>query len=88
MGQSAPSDVNAEVLTIRISADGICHFLDVSKPCEQLGPFLLSKHLASNGHIHILVDRNSQYDLVARTLKSLDDAGFKKVGFLNKDFVE
>ena len=86
MGQSASSDANAEALTIRIAADGICHFLDTSTPCNNLGRYLLSKHLAQNGHVHVLVDRASKYQLVKATLKSLDRAGFKKVGFVNKDF--
>ncbi len=85
MGQSAPSDATAEVLTIRISADGVCYFLDTSTPCDQLGHYLLSKHLAQNGHVHIAVDRASKYEMVAATLKSLDSAGFKKVGFVNND---
>jgi biopolymer transport protein ExbD len=88
LGQSVAPDVNADVLTIRISSDGICHFLDTTKPCSELGQYLLSKHLARDGHIHIVVDRTSQYALVAATLKSLDRAGFKKVGFVNKDFAE
>ena len=88
MGQSASSDANAEVLTIRISADGVCYFLDTSSPCDHLGRYLLSKHLAQNGHVHIAVDRTSKYEMVAATLKSLDDAGFKKVGFVNNDFIQ
>jgi biopolymer transport protein ExbD len=86
MGQGASSDVSAEALTIRISADGVCHFLDISTPCNDLGSYLLSKHLAQNGHVHILVDRTSKYELIKSTLESLDRAGFKKVGFVNKDF--
>jgi biopolymer transport protein ExbD len=84
MGQSAPSNGDADVLTIRISADGVCHFLDTSTPCDELGNYLLSKHLAQNGHVHIAVDRTSKYELVAAALGSLDRAGFK-VGFVNKD---
>jgi len=80
--QSASPDANADVLTVRISADGVCHFLDDSAPCEQLGKYLLTKHLAQNGHLHIAVDRTSKYELVAATLKSLEDTGFK-VGFVN-----
>jgi biopolymer transport protein ExbD len=79
-GQSLSSDVNAEALSISISADGVCHFLDSFTPCNELGRTLLSKHLARNGDIHITVDRNSKYQLLASTLKSLEDAGFKKIG--------
>jgi len=75
LGQSAPHDGNADVLTIRISADGICHFLDTSTQCAELGQYLLSKNLAPDGHVHIVVDRTSQYELVAATLKSLQSAG-------------
>jgi biopolymer transport protein ExbD len=84
-GQSASPDANADVLTIRISEDGVCHFLDASTPCDQLGQYLLTKHLAQNGHVHIAVDRTSKYELVAATLESLDRAGFNKVGFVNND---
>jgi biopolymer transport protein ExbD len=88
MSQSASRDTNDDVLTIRISADGICHFLDTSTPCVGVGRYLLSEHLAQNGHIHIAVDRQSKYEMVAATLKSLDSAGFKGVGFVNKDFLQ
>jgi biopolymer transport protein ExbD len=85
MGQSASSDPNADFLTIRISRDGTCHFLDASTPCDQLGQYLLTEHLAKNGHVHIAVDRTSQYELVAAALESLGHAGFKNVGFVNND---
>jgi biopolymer transport protein ExbD len=89
LGQNAPPSAASEkVLTIRISADGICTFLDGSTPCVEVGRYLLSKHLAQDGHVHIAVDRASKYEMVAATLKSLDDAGFKKVGFVNNDFLQ
>jgi len=84
MAQSASPDANTDVLTVRIAEDGVCHFLDDSAPCEQLGKYLLRKHLAQNRHIHIAVDRASKYELVVATLKSLDGTGFK-VGFVNYD---
>jgi hypothetical protein len=77
-------DTNADVLTIRISEDGICHVLDDSMPCDQLRPYLLTKHLAQNGHVHIAVDRTSKYELVAATLESLQGLGLK-IGFVNND---
>jgi biopolymer transport protein ExbD len=80
--QGASPDANTDVLTVRISADGVCHFLDDSSPCEQLGKYLLTKHLAQNRHLHITLDRDSKYELVAATLKSLEGMGFK-VGFVN-----
>jgi biopolymer transport protein ExbD len=85
LGQSASPDANAEVLTIRISEDGVCHFLEVSTPCNQPGEYLLAKHLAENGHVHIAVDRTSKYELVAATLESLQRARFGKLGFVNTD---
>ncbi len=84
MAQSASPERNTDVLTVLISEDGVCHFLDDSAPCEQLGKYLLTKHLAPNGHIHIAVDRASKYELVAATLESLEGTGFK-VGFVNYD---
>jgi biopolymer transport protein ExbD len=84
MTQSGSPDANTEVLTVRISKDGVCHFLDDSAPCEQLGKALLTKRPAQNRHIHIAVDRASKYELVAATLKSLEGTGFK-VGFVNSE---
>jgi biopolymer transport protein ExbD len=85
-GQLASLATSDEVLTIQISADGICHFLDSAVPCVDLGRYLLSKHLAQNGHINIKVDKDPKYELVAATLESLQRAGIKrKLGFINTD---
>jgi biopolymer transport protein ExbD len=84
IAQSAPPDADPEVLTVLISEDGVCNVLDASTPCDQLGPYLLAKHLAQNGRISIAVDRSSKYELVAATLESLRGTGFK-VGFVNYD---
>jgi len=84
MAQSAPPHANTDVLTVRISEDGICYFLEDSAPCEQLGKTLLTKRLAQNRHLHLVVDRSSKYELVAATLKSLEGNGFK-VGFVNSE---
>jgi biopolymer transport protein ExbD len=81
MGQSAPSDVIADS-TIRISVDGICHVQDSSMPCVDVAQYLLSKHLARNGHVHIVVDPTSKYESVAAALKSLQSAGLI-IGFIN-----
>ena len=84
IAQSSSHDLKTEVLTVRISADGVCYFLEDSAPCDKLGKHLLTKHLATNAHLHIAVDRASRYELVAATLKSLQGTGFK-VGFINSD---
>jgi biopolymer transport protein ExbD len=81
MGQGAPSDVIADS-TIRISADGVCHIKDSSMPCVDVAQYLLSRHLAKNGHVHIVVDATSKYESVAAALKSLQSAGLK-IGFIN-----
>jgi biopolymer transport protein ExbD len=84
-GRLASPAATDEVLTIQISADGICH-LDSSVPCVDLGGYLLSKHLAQNGQVNIKVDKDSKYELVAATLESLQRAGIKrKLGFINTD---
>jgi biopolymer transport protein ExbD len=84
LGQSASSEPDAGVLTIRISADGLCDFLDTSTPCDRLGQYLLSKHLAQNGHVRITVDKFSKYETIAATLESLQRAGFtEKLGIVN-----
>jgi biopolymer transport protein ExbD len=86
VGQSASSDENVNDLTIRVSADGICYFLDTSSPCDKLGSSLRSMHVAQKGHIHIAVDKFSKYEVVAATLESLQRAGFKrKIGFVNTE---
>jgi hypothetical protein len=38
-------------LTVRISADGVCNFLDDSALCEQLGKYLLTKHPAQKRQV-------------------------------------
>jgi hypothetical protein len=60
IAQSGSPDANTDVLTVRMSEDGVCYFLDDSAPCDQLGEYLLTKHLAQNKHIHIAVDRASK----------------------------
>jgi biopolymer transport protein ExbD len=79
-GRGAPSEARVDVLTMRVSAEGICYFLDFSTPCVDVGHYLLSKHLAKNGHVDIVVDRASKLEMVTATLKSLRNAGFDKVG--------
>ena len=85
LGQNVPSDVSADVLTIRISADGICHIRKRPMPCAEVAQYLSSKHLAADGHVHVVVDRAAKYEQVTAALKSLQSAGLK-VGFVNKDF--
>jgi biopolymer transport protein ExbD len=82
--QSVPPDANPDVLTVRISEDGVCHVLDTSTPCDQLGQYLMAKHLARDGRISFAVDRSSKYELVVATLESLRGTGFK-VGVVNYD---
>ena len=82
-GQTAPSAVNGEVLTIRISADGVCHFLETSTSCDELADYFLSKHLPQNTHVHLIVDRASKYEVVAAALKSLQKTGLK-IGYVNE----
>jgi biopolymer transport protein ExbD len=84
LGQSASSEADGRAFRIRISADGICYFLDTSARCDMVGEFLLSNHLALNGHVDIQVEKLSRYETVAATLESLRRAGFtEKVGFVN-----
>ena len=83
IGQSASQDADAPVLTIRLSADGICYFADTSVPCDQLSSQLVSRHLAPNRHVHISVDPDAKYQMVAAILESLRQAGIK-VGFVPK----
>jgi biopolymer transport protein ExbD len=51
-------------------------------PCVDVAQYLSSKHLAQNGHVHVVVDANSKYESVAAALKSLQNAGLK-IGFVN-----
>lgn len=84
LGQGVSPDANSDVLTIRISEDGVCHLLDGSTPCDQLGQNLLMKQLVQNKHIHMAVDRTTKYEVVAATLESLEGLGFK-IGLVNND---
>jgi biopolymer transport protein ExbD len=81
-GQGAPSDTSADALRIRVSADGTCYSLDLSTSFVDVGRYLSSKHLAQNGHVDVVVDRASKYELVAAALKSLQSAGFGHIGFV------
>jgi biopolymer transport protein ExbD len=84
-GQNAPSDVSADVLTIRLSADGICHIRKRPMPCADVAHYLSSRHLAPDWHVHMVVDRATKYEQISAALKSLQSAGLK-VGFVNTDF--
>jgi biopolymer transport protein ExbD len=79
--QNASQDAGAPVLTIRLSADGICYIADISVPCDQLGPQLVSRHLAPNGQVHVSVDPNAKYQMVTAFVDSLRGAGIK-FGFI------
>ena len=84
MGQSAPTNPGVDVLTVHISANGNCYFLNTSAPCEKLGTYLLSMHLAQDGELQLGVDKFARYEIVAATLESLERAGLKiKVGFVH-----
>ena len=82
LGQGAPSDTSADVLTIRISADGLCHIRESSMPCADVAQYLLSQHLAQNRYVHIVVDSTAKYETVAAAVKSLQNAGLK-IGYVN-----
>lgn len=84
MAETTSPDADTDVLTVHISADGACHLLGDSAPCEQLGKYLLTKHLSQNRQLHITLDLDSKYELVAATVKSLEGTGFK-LGFVNTE---
>jgi biopolymer transport protein ExbD len=84
MAQGASPDSPPDAVTVHISANGVCQFLNESVPCAHLGEHLLKKHWAPNAHVHIALDRDAKYELVAATLTSLQGTGFK-VGFVNSE---
>jgi biopolymer transport protein ExbD len=83
VAQGASQQAAALVLTIRLSADGVCSFADTSIPCDQLASRLVSMKLAPNGHVHFWVDPAAKYEMVAAILASLQKTGIK-VGFVPK----
>jgi hypothetical protein len=83
VGQCPPKDA----LTVRVSADGICYFLETSTPCAQLGRYL-SKHRAQFVEAQLEIDEPAKQEVVQATLKSLKRAGFKfkKYGCVSNEF--
>jgi biopolymer transport protein ExbD len=80
--QEASQEQAAPVLTIRLSADGICTFEDISLPCDQLARRLVSMHLRPNPQAHFSLDPGAKYEMVAAMLTSLREVGLK-VGVVN-----
>ena len=80
MGQRAAEDE----LKIRISTDGMCHFLDTSIQCVGLGNRLKSMKLGKRG-LQLEIDDGVKQEVVETTYKSLWRAGFKKVGYVSNE---
>jgi len=79
--QEASRDQAAPVLTIRLSAGGVCSFEDTSLPCDQLARRLIAMHVAPNTLVHFSIDPGAKYETVAAMLASLREVGLK-VGFV------
>ena len=80
--QEASQEPAAPVLTIHLSADGVCSFEDTSLPCDQLARRLVSMHLGPNARVHFSVDPGAKYQMVAAMLTALREVGLK-VGVVN-----
>ena len=80
--QEASQEQAAPVLTIRLSADGVCTFEDISLPCDQLARRLVSMHLRPNAQVHFSLDPGVKYEMVAATLTFLREVGLK-IGVVN-----
>jgi biopolymer transport protein ExbD len=72
-------------LSIRISSTGECTVTKVTMPCEGVGAFVKGLNAQPGCDIHIQVDRESQYEYVTTALRSLQKAGFKKIGFADRN---
>ena len=68
---------------VKITAGDACRFNDVTVACGSLGPRLVTLHVALTCDIHVHVDRSSTYEVVSSAPRSLRDAGYLKVGFVN-----
>jgi biopolymer transport protein ExbD len=80
--QEVSQEQAARVLTIRLSADGVCTFEDISLPCDQLARRLVSMHLRPNAQVRFSLDPGAKYEMVAAMLTSLRKVGLK-VGVVN-----
>jgi biopolymer transport protein ExbD len=78
---AAAQDKAAPVLTIRLSADGVCSFEDTSLPCDQLARRLIAMHVAPNTRVQFSIDSGAKYEMVAAMLASLREVGLK-VGYV------
>jgi hypothetical protein len=88
LGQDAPVDARAKVLTIRVSDNGVCYFQHIAKPCSEIGQYLVSTHLARDSSLRIVADSTVRYEMIEVTIKSLQDARFGKLGVVNSDVTE
>ena len=82
-----PNAMESTDLTIRVSADGHCHFAEVVVQCDALGAMLVSMHMVPTGHIHIEVGPDARYEVIAALLKSLEQVGISpsRVGFVRAE---
>jgi biopolymer transport protein ExbD len=80
----APS--SGSVLRIKVSADGMCHFLDNTIACSQLGSRLLSIPKAKNADLQFEVDPATKQVVLDTANDSLRRAGFKTIGYITNEF--
>ena len=80
--QETSQEQATPLLVIRLSADGTCVFEDSSMPCDELATRLVAMNLAPNSHVHISVDRDAKYEMVAAMITSLRRTGIK-IGYIN-----
>lgn len=82
VGQCVPGE---ELLTIHVSADGVCRFLDFSSPCALLGGNLIATH--HNHHVELAfeIDPATKYEVVRAMMESLQRAGIAKIGCVNNE---
>lgn len=83
LGEGTSSD--GEAVEVRVSGDGTYYLLGASTRCNNLGPFLLSKKLMPKPHVHLILGKDAEYEVVRSTLESLQHLGFIKIGFVNSE---
>ena len=72
-------------LSVHISPAGECTVTKLTMPCEGLGAYVKGLNAQPSCDIHLEVDRQSQYQFVMVALRSLQKAGFNRVGFAKQD---
>jgi len=79
--QAVAQDQIVPVLTIGLSAEGICSIEGTALPCDQLARRLSAMHVAPSTQVHFSIDRGAKYESVEAMLVALREVGIK-IGYV------